>query len=92
MRPHVSLFASFLMLATCAAPVKLPEAPRVTVPAAPAWSVDTAAASLTQRSCPAGTASVAPTDIAVKADPVSVSTSGIPGCKSRPGRRIAAAR
>ena len=70
MRRHVSLFASFLTLATCAAPVKLPEAPVVTVPAVPAWSIDSSASNLAEQSCPTGTAAIAPAGIAVKADPV----------------------
>ena len=67
------LFASLALLATCAAPQKLPEAPLVAVPDGPAaWTLDTAADGLSERSCPAGTAYSAPLSITVTATPITL--------------------
>ena len=67
------LFASLTLLATCAAPAKLPEAPLVAVPEGPsAWTLDTAADALSERSCPAGTAHSDPLSITVTATSITL--------------------
>ena len=71
MFPRARLFAFLTLLATCAAPPELPESQQVTVPTGPgAWTLDTAADSLSRKSCPDTTAYDAPLSIAVSATPV----------------------
>jgi len=68
-----SLLASIALLTTCAAQPKLPDAPLVAVPAGPdAWTLDTAASTLKEQSCPTGIAYAAPSTITVAATPITL--------------------
>jgi len=64
-------FASLMLLATCTGTPDVPEAPKVAMPdAAAAWTLDTAAADLSEASCPAGTHYARPVPLAISATPI----------------------
>lgn len=68
---RTSLFASLILLTTCAGTAKLPEEPVVAMPdTAATWTLDTVAATLAQASCPAGTDYAAPIPLTISATPI----------------------
>lgn len=73
MRFRAVLLASLILLTTCTAPEKIPDAPLAPVPVGPgAWTLDTAADSLKMRSCPARTEYSAPIPLNVTATPIAL--------------------
>lgn len=64
-------FASLMLLATCTGTPDIQEAPKVAMPdSEAAWTLDTAAADLSEASCPAGTGYTSPIPLEISATPI----------------------